>query len=120
MSLDVYLMRKVEPRACFCSSCGNEHPGSDREEVFEANITHNLGQMAEAAGIYKACWRPEEIGATKAADIIPLLRDGIEKLEANPEHFAQFNASNGWGTYEQFAPWVQKYLDAVLPTLTQN
>lgn len=45
MSLDVYLTA-VRPT-----------------EVFSANITHNLGEMADKAGIYKACWRPEEIGA---------------------------------------------------------
>jgi precorrin-6x reductase len=27
---------------------------------FEANITHNLNRMAEAAGVYKVLWRPEE------------------------------------------------------------
>lgn len=29
---------------------------------YHANITHNLGKMAEAAGIYHALWRPDEIG----------------------------------------------------------
>jgi hypothetical protein len=36
----------------------------ETECVFDANITHNLNKMADAAGIYEACWRPEEIGAT--------------------------------------------------------
>ena len=81
-------------------------------EVFEANITHNLGRMPQEAGIYEACWRPEEIGAKQAVDIIPLLEKGLADLEARPEYFKQFNATNGWGEYEDFVPWVRKYLDA--------
>ena len=47
MSLDVELFEKID--------------GVDRL-VFEANVTHNLNRMAEAAGFYKEVWRPEEIG----------------------------------------------------------
>jgi len=38
--------------------------------IFEANITHNLNRMAQAAGIYEALWCPDEIGITKAAQLI--------------------------------------------------
>lgn len=94
MSLDVYLTA-VRPT-----------------EVFSANITHNLNSMADAAGIYQACWRPEEIGAKYASDIIPLLEKGLEDLKSRPEYFKQFNSPNGWGMYENFVPWVEKYLAA--------
>lgn len=97
MSLDVTLIYQMD---------GNEI------DVFSSNITHNLGTMAEYAGIYKACWRPEEIGATKAKDIAPLLADGLAKLKANPEAYEQFNAKNGWGLYQHFVPWVEEYLAA--------
>lgn len=80
--------------------------------VYRANITHNLGKMADAAGIYKPLWRPEEIGATKARDLIEPLSAGLAKLMADPEHFKQFNAANGWGLYEHFVPFVKDYLDA--------
>ena len=53
--------------------------------VFDANITHNLCAMAEEAGIYKACWRPEEIGITKAAQLIEPLRNGIARVIAQGE-----------------------------------
>ena len=56
MSLDVSLYRNylisydegktLEPR---------------REEVYGANITHNLGKMAAEAGIYEALWRPYQL-----------------------------------------------------------
>lgn len=80
--------------------------------VFDANITHNLGKMADKAGIYYACWRPEEIGATKASDIISLLEKGYEDMKARPEYYKQFDSENGWGLYVDFLPWVNKYLNA--------
>ncbi len=85
---------------------------SDSDRVFSANITHNLARMAEAAGIYQACWRPEEIGVAKAGHLILFLRKGLEKLRADPEQYRTFNALNGWGTYDQFVPWVERYLAA--------
>ena len=79
-------------------------------EVFEANITHNLAKMADAAGIYKACWRPEEINAKKAKEIIPYLELGIKKMEEDPEFFRGLEPPNKWGIYEQFLLWVRQYL----------
>jgi len=81
-------------------------------EVFDANITHNLGKMANEAGIYYACWRPEEIGATRAKDIIILLEKGLNDLEQRPGYFKQFNPRNGWGDYRNLAKFVRSYLDA--------
>ena len=81
-------------------------------EVFSANITHNLGNMAEAAGIYKHLWLPEEIGITKAAELIEPLRVGISAMRSDPERFKKLDAENGWGTYDQFVPWIEKYLEA--------
>lgn len=94
-------------------------PGAEVEEteyetncVYDANITHNLGKMADAAGIYYALWRPEEIGATKASDIIPILEKGFEDMKERPEHYKQFDSPNGWGLYVHFLPWVESYLNA--------
>lgn len=84
----------------------------ETECVFDANITHNLNKMADAAGIYEACWRPEEIGATKASDIIQILEKGFEDMKARPEHFKKFDSENGWGTYKDFLLWVESYLNA--------
>ena len=80
--------------------------------VFSSNITHNLGKMAQEAGIYEACWRPEEIGVARAWELIPLLQAGIAKMKERPSHFKQFDAKNGWGTYDQFLPWLKRYLAA--------
>jgi len=80
--------------------------------LFDANITHNLGTMAEEAGIYKHLWRPEEINIKNAGELIEPLEKGLNLMKADPERFKQFNAENGWGLYKHFVPWVEKYLEA--------
>jgi hypothetical protein len=89
-------------------------------EVFSSNITHNLGLMAENAGIYDVLWRPDEMHETipgfptnpKARDIRDRLAAGLADLNARPEHFKTFNARNGWGLYEHFVPFVEGILKA--------
>lgn len=111
MSLDVYLNGPETDEPCRCT-CGHEHTAKRREEFYSANITHNLNKMADAAGIYESLWRPEEIGVSKAAQLVPLLEAGLAKLRADPEHYSTFNAPNGWGLYEHFVPFVANYLEA--------
>ena len=97
----------------FCleaATCGHCKRGG--ELLFDRNITHNLGGMANAAGIYKALWRPEEIGATKARDIVEILRAGLDLLRSDPPRFEAFNAPNGWGLYIHFVPFVEAVLAA--------
>ena len=96
MSLDVYL-KMIQPTI-----------------IYEANIPDNLGNMAEAAGIYQVLWRPEEIGITKASQLIGPLADGIARLKADPERFEKHDAPNEWGRYIHFVPFVQRYLDACI------
>jgi hypothetical protein len=107
MSLNVYLTRKK-----WVSYDEGKTHTEEKEEVYSANITHNLGKMAGEAGIYEALWRPEEIGKIKASEIIELLEKGLADLKARPEHFETFNSPNGWGMYEHFVPFVEKYLEA--------
>ena len=83
-----------------------------RTEVFLETITHNLNQMAIAAGLYEALWRPEEIGITKAKDLIEPLKSGLALLESRPAHFKTFNPINGWGDYYGLVYFVRSYLDA--------
>jgi hypothetical protein len=100
MSLDVYLAPKA------CQHCGRS------DEGFSANITHNLGKMADAAGIYSIVWRPEENGITQARQLIEPLRVAIADMKEQPMKYKNYDASNGWGTYEDFMPWLEKYLAA--------
>ncbi len=136
MSLDVYLTRpgedrKVEGGRIFVREAGGNReltraewderfPGvepvvmgeAQTDEVYSANITHNLGGMAAAADIYEPLWRPEEIGIAKAAQLIEPLTEGLAKLKADPAKFEAHNAPNGWGLYEHFVPFVEQYLAA--------
>lgn len=91
MSLDVYIL----------------------ESGYSANVTHNLNMMADAAGIYYALWRPEEIGAKFAKDIIPIIESGLVELIMNPSKYRKYNPSNGWGSYDGFVVWVANYLKAL-------
>jgi hypothetical protein len=81
-------------------------------EVYNCNITHNLTRMANAAGIYQALWRPEELGIERAEELVPLLAEGLAWLKSNEQYFRQFDAPNGWGTYEHFVPFVEQVLEA--------
>ena len=81
-------------------------------EVFNANITHNLNKMAEAAGIYHHVWRPEELGITTAQELIEPLTRGLAAMRADPAKFHQFNPANGWGDYIGFINWLEQYLQA--------
>jgi hypothetical protein len=127
MSLDVSLRRKIYIRY------DNELSVELKEEiVYDANITHNLAEMAEEAGIYVALWRPHRLNGnynipeddhnaeyefeinnpTYAKDIIELLENGLNELKTRPTHYEKFNSENGWGCYKYFVPFVQNYLNA--------
>jgi len=102
MSLDVSLTIEV--------NTGGDEPYI--VDLYEANITHNLGKMAGKAGIYKHLWRPEELGITKAGDLIESLEKGLADMKARPKYYKQFNAANGRGLYKDFVPWIERYLEA--------
>lgn len=81
-------------------------------EVFSWNITHNLTQMADEAGLYMAMWRPHEIGIERASQLVQPLTDGLTKLKADPEKYKIFNPPNGWGNYEGLVRFTEAYLEA--------
>ena len=85
---------------------------SDDQTVYRANITHNLTRMAKEAGIYLDLWEPKEIGITQAKQLITPLTRGLALLRQEPERFIPFNPSNGWGNYEGFVKFVERYLYA--------
>lgn len=85
---------------------------ADGNEVYSANITHNLNRMAEEAGIYMYLWRPEEIGITKASELIEPVHAGLVLMVTEPARCERFNAPNGWGMYHNFVPWVARYVEA--------
>ena len=100
MSLDVFLYINK------CECCGRI------DEFFSSNITHNLNKMADESGIYGIVWRPDENGITKAKQLIEPLTKAIAEMKADPERFKKFDSPNGWGLYENFVPWLERYLRA--------
>ncbi len=85
---------------------------SDGNEIYWRNITHNLGEMAGAAGLYEPLWRPDEMAVTKAGELIAPIEVGLETLRGDPEKFKAFNPSNGWGSYDGLVAFAEDYLKA--------
>lgn len=94
MSLDIYLSEVKEV------------------DVFDANITHNLGRMAEEAGIYRLLWWAEEDGIKQAGQLIEPLAKAIADMKADRPRFEALNSPNGWGKYEHFLPWLERLHEA--------
>jgi hypothetical protein len=82
--------------------------------VFEKNITHNLGTMAEEAGLYDYLWEPENVGIVYAAQLIEPLSTGLELLKSDPGRFREFDPPNGWGDYDGLINFVDSYLKACI------
>ena len=89
-----------------------EVPVTGMQEVYADNITHNLGEMAKAAGIYEHLWRPDGLNITVASELIAPLEVGLAALKYYPERFKELNPPNGWGSYEGLVAFVEEYLNA--------
>jgi hypothetical protein len=110
MSLDVYLKSEFPTQViCTCSCCGNEHTTEEYTFYFDANITHNLNVMADKVGIYEMLWHPK---IKYARELIDPLKAGLAKLKANPQYYRRFEPENKWGTYDDFVPWLERYIEA--------
>ena len=82
-----------------------------RVEFGSRNITHNLTNMAEEAGVYDCLWRPEENFFEEAGQMIAPLTHGLFKLKSNPEYYRRFNPKNGWGDYTGLIEFVEWSLE---------
>ena len=95
-------------------------------EVYEANITHNLGEMAEAVicfslrnnhdvldnneiTLYHILWH----GSGQSAKVIaPMLEVGLKELIENEVELCEYIPKNGWGTYAGLIKFTQELLFA--------
>jgi hypothetical protein len=84
----------------------------DGSEVFHRNITHNVSDMADAAGLYDCMWRPEQHGIETAQQLIEPLKAGLALLQQQPARFEAMNPPNGWGSYDGLVSFVSAYLQA--------
>lgn len=128
MSLDISLYRNYH-----VSYDGGVTLEEKQEDVYSGNITHNLGKMAEEAGLYKALWRPYQLkegynipeddhhaeykyeveNPVRAHEIISIIEKGLEDMIARPAHYKTFDSPNGWGLYKHFVPFIENYLEAL-------
>ena len=111
MSLDIYITKPDKEIILHqCPHCGHTHEYSSYPQIDWFNITHNLGRMAAAAGVYDCVWRPEEHGIEICQQMIKPLMKGLLKLTCYPNEFTQYNPENGCGSYDGFVEVLKKYL----------
>lgn len=82
------------------------------EEIFSANLTGNLGEMAAQAGIYNILWLPQEHGITRASQMVKPLADGLQELSINQGKYERFESPVGWGKWVDLVSWCSNYLQA--------
>lgn len=92
-------------------------------EFWSGNITHNLTEMADdcvvpcdVITLYDLLWRDiqEPYTENEVWVYISKLSECLYVLKNDPEHFKQFNPSNGWGTYEQLIEFVRSFIHALI------
>ena len=79
--------------------------------LLSRNITHNLGEMANAVNVYKELWHPEELGINKAEQLIEPLTLALSTLKGEPDKYKEFNPPNGWGDYKGLMNFIADYLE---------
>jgi len=83
-------------------------------DVYSANITHILVEMAKEADLYMFIWHPDEIGITEAYELIRPLTVGLNTLRGDPDRFKAFNPRNDRGSYDDLVEFVEDYLAACI------
>ena len=87
----------------------------ETKEVFDTNITHNLGPMArECASLYLVLWHPEELDITDARSCVPHLLEGIGILVNDQHKLEHLNPANGWGDHSNLLDVSLEFLNACL------
>ena len=133
MSLDVYIKYREPKNANYfldhpytysgLSDADKENYGIETE--WSANITHNLGNMAEhipvrlengvETTLYYICWRPEEIRPAinvNTDTILEGLLQGINYMLLHRKELLKYESPNGWGTYAGFMKFLLNYKQA--------
>lgn len=107
MSYDINILYGKEER---CSCCG--HITKEEDSEFITCITYNLSQMMDECGIYEHLIEKGIQLSHKTDEFIKPLHESIKRLESDPEYFRKFNASNGFGKYEDLVRSLKQILEA--------
>ena len=130
MSLDVHIKYREPKKANYFLDHPYTYSGlsdTDKENYgietnWSANITHNLGNMADQIPVTinemettlsSICWRPEEIFETPTTDLVlEGLLQGVNYMLLHRKELLQYESPNGWGTYEGFMKFLLNYKQA--------
>jgi len=69
------------------------------------NMTYNVSTMVKEACGVTFSW----FDGMTCKQALPILYFCWRNLRRNPSHFRRFEAPNGWGTYEQFMPYMTRF-----------
>ena len=61
-------------------------PAEYRHEIWERNLTYNLGKMLKRAGFH-----PNFLSGRKVKDLRPVVTNALLTLRDNPDYFRKFN-----------------------------
>ena len=75
--------------------------------VINENITHNLVDMWEKAGIYDVLYNSN---GEKVKHILGALEKGYADMYDNPEEYRKLDSPNGWGTYVDAMYWLKNLI----------
>ena len=81
------------------------HPDGYSSRFEVGNITYNIRPMMVAAS---------DVGFSDLHDMrcfeaAPILAHAWREMRRNPARYRRFEASNGWGTYDQFMPYLTRF-----------
>lgn len=109
MSLDFALVsadtKEVE---CECECCGNIHTRNKREIYIEDNITNNLAEMADKAGLYEPLWNSN---GKKASEILADLITGVRNLEEmSADDVRKYTPTNSYGSWNGLVTFTENVI----------
>lgn len=74
-------------------------------EVGSWDCTCNLAPMWRKAGCDLRAFNGK-----RAGDVAPILREALVTMKANPQDYIPLNPANGWGSYEELLPALERLL----------
>ena len=72
-----------------------EPPNMPEHEVYEVNVTYNVGTMLRRAGVH-----PRLLNGQTVRVVRPVIEHATILMAENSEYFGRFDAENGWGTFD--------------------
>ena len=69
----------------------------NNEEIFDANMTHNVTPMWHKAGCYEALYMSD---GQRASDIRDIIVDAVVDMMKHKAEYQKLDSPNGWGIYE--------------------